>query len=148
MDVGDPNVRALAIPVEYSIIPLRDMADVINHPMHGAVGALVIQPPGSEWFARRFDAVATVRYPGPDGKPRQFRELVLVAQDDVPFFSDDHRFRCEIGRLQLRRGAAEPRGAVMTQRTPGGKAFNMRSEPLWARFGIGPHRRGSHGRPQ
>lgn len=60
-----------ARPIEFGVIPLTDEADVIKHPAHGAIGALVIEPQCSEFKVEKVtdrhgekesNAVATVTW--------------------------------------------------------------------------------------
>jgi hypothetical protein len=43
------NNRPVEDPVEFGIVGLRDMGDVIKHSSHGAIGALVVEPQCSSW---------------------------------------------------------------------------------------------------
>lgn len=124
-------------PVEFGIVGLRDMGDVIKHSSHGAIGALVVEPQCSSWIEDAdTQASATVEHwdpirdgerficgPRPD-KPQQFREFVLLYQDDLS--------------LQ-RNGLPIPnlRNADDSEDT-GQKAFNYRTEPIWSRLGADP----------
>jgi hypothetical protein len=118
-------------PIEFGAIALRDMADVIKHSSHGAVGALVIEPKGASWRtdleASRNDhsvASATVDYTDGKGAKRRFRDFVVVYQDDVSL---------------RQRDTALPnlRNADDAEDT-GHKAFNYRTEPQWARLRAAP----------
>ena len=125
-------------PVEFGIVGLRDMGDVIKHSSHGAIGALVVEPRCSSWVEdANTKASATIEYWEPiknrDGRtscgPRpvnrqRFREFVLLYQDDLS--------------LQ-RNGFPMPnlRNADDAEDT-GQKAFNYRTEPIWARLGADP----------
>ena len=118
-------------PIEFGAIALRDMADVIKHSSHGAIGALVIEPKGAQWqtdleqgINQQSNAAATVRYVDAAGKPRQFREFVVLYQDDLSLQQNGQPMP------NLRNGDdAEDTGQ---------KAFNYRSEPIWARLGATP----------
>jgi hypothetical protein len=114
--------------IEFGVVALQDQADVIKHASHGAVGALVVEPEGSTWEtdcqilkkADCLDAAATVTQK--DGK--KFRELVVIYQDD----------------LSLRRNG-EPLPNLRNgddAEDSGQKAFNYKTEPLWARLGADP----------
>lgn len=125
------NGRRKFTPIEFGAAVLRDASDVIKGSSHGAVGALVIEPQGSRSGDRtagcgpdtsatdRTDASATIC--SADGKPL-FREFVLLYQDDVS---------------AMRFGQALPnlRGGDDVEDS-GQKAFNYRTEPLWARQGV------------
>lgn len=124
-------------PVEYGIVNLRNMADVINHGMHGGIGALVIEPPDAVWSTDPgTDAQARVRFTAVDSTVQTFRELVLLFQDDLGLHSDDATFWDTDG---LNSGTAlrNIKGVDDFQDT-GLKAFNYRTEPLWARLGLPP----------
>ncbi|MEO6661151.1 MAG: hypothetical protein ABIN44_12735 [Burkholderiaceae bacterium] len=126
-----------AAPVEFGAIGLRDMADVVKHSSHGAIGSLVIEPQCSiSTPDAGKNAIATVTHWEPKKvggvsqcgpKPvnaKLFREFVLMYQDDVSLQQNGSAM------ANLRNGDdAEDSGQ---------KAFNYRSEPLWARLGADP----------
>ncbi|WP_438022830.1 copper oxidase [Sorangium sp. So ce233] len=124
--------------VEYGAINLRDMADVVNHGMHGAIGALIIEPKGATW---RTDpgtrAQAEVTFTDVYGYTRSFREFVVVYQDEVGMHSDDPRFKCVDGGLNCGTAIRNYDGEDDAEDT-GHEAFNYRTEPLWGRLGIPP----------
>lgn len=136
--VLDDNFHPKEAPVEFGIVGLKDMGDVIKHSSHGAIGALVVEPQCSQWKEdANTVASATVEHWEPiqqnDGKsicgsrpakPQYFREFVLLYQDDLS--------------LQ-RNGLPLPnlRNADDAEDT-GQKAFNYRTEPIWARLGADP----------
>lgn len=117
-------------PIEFGALPLTSFGDVIKHPAHGAIGALVIGPAGSEVCAsahaderaadRATDTSATLCQAG---KPL-YRDFVLVLQDAV-----DAKIKGD--RVPNLKGAEEPDDY-------GIKAVNYRSEPLWGRRGGDP----------
>lgn len=130
-DDGRRALEGAPAPIEFGAIALRDMADVIKHSSHGAVGALVIEPLGAQWDtdleANRNDrstASATVKYRDAKGVQRMFRDFVVVYQDDVSLRQKDTA-------LPNLRNADDAEDT-------GHKAFNYRSEPLWARLGAEP----------
>ncbi|KYF54129.1 copper oxidase [Sorangium cellulosum] len=124
--------------VEYGVINLRDMADVVNHGMHGAVGALVVEPKGATW---RTDpgtrAQAEVTFTDEHRATRSFKEFVIVYQDEVALHSDDPKFQCDDESLNCGT-ALRNYGAADDAEETGHKAFNYRTEPFWARRGIKP----------
>ncbi len=68
---GDLTVRKgkmIRTPIEFGVIPLTDQADVIKHPAHGAIGALVIEPQCSETevTSQGQEAMATVTWWEPE----------------------------------------------------------------------------------
>lgn len=129
----DSNGRQLSTPIEFGAIPLRDMADVIKHPSHGAIGALVIEPAGVDVTRdvktdcqlkpdkACLNAAATVFTP--DGKPI-FREFVVLYQNDISL----QQFGQPVPNLRNGDDAEDS----------GQKGFNYRTEPLWARLGASP----------
>ncbi|AUX24445.1 multicopper oxidase [Sorangium cellulosum] len=127
-----------AKPVEFGAINLRDMADVVNHGMHGAIGALIVEPEGATW---RTDpgthAQADVSFTDAYGYTRSFRELVVVYQDEVGMHSGERRFQCVDAGLNCGTALRNYDGEDDAEDT-GHKAFNYRSEPFWARLGIPP----------
>ncbi|WP_395844648.1 copper oxidase [Cystobacter fuscus] len=148
---GSATRRGVYTPVEFGIVNLRNMADVVNHGMHGGIGALIVEPPNAIWTTDvGTDAQARVKYPVGGGqhddeddddddkavRTETFRELVLVFQDDLGLHSSQERFwdtkprnsgtaLCNIGDTD----DAEDSGQ---------KAFNYHTEPLWARLGLPP----------
>jgi manganese oxidase len=118
------------LPIEFGALPLSSFGDVIKHPAHGLIGALVIGPKGSyrcnsdderENIAdKNTDLSATMCTV--DGK--KYRDFVVVLQDAV-----DAKINGDaVANLK---GAEEPDDY-------GIKAANYRSEPLWARRGGDP----------
>jgi hypothetical protein len=127
-----------SIAVEYGAINLRDMADVVNHGTQSALGALIIEPKGATWKTDPgTQAQATVSFQDKDGEQRKFREFVLLYQDELGLHPDDPRFQCEDPRFQCGT-ALLTYGATEDAEESGHKAFNLRTEPLWARLGIRP----------
>lgn len=139
--------RIVGIPHEFGAIPLQDMGDVIKHASHGAIGALIIEPQCSVWkeTTSRSRAEVDVSYwkpepvigrhgkhlkrhvcpetePAPEsGLLYRFKELVLLYQDNLSVQQHGQPMP------NLRNGDdAEDSGQ---------KAFNYRTEPLWARLG-------------
>jgi manganese oxidase len=126
-------------PIEFGVVSLTDMADVIKHPSHGAIGALVIEPQGAR-FSRPTDAILAKRYEenkcGPDTKTKAsatvcsadfnplFREFVLLYQD----YLNLQQFGQPMHNLRNGDDAEDS----------GQKAFNYSMEPLWARLGLSP----------
>lgn len=109
------------IPIEFGAVNLFDRADSIKHTSHGAVGGLIIEPEGStvEYPFKNSMATADIRK---DGK-LLFRDFMLIYQDDLSV-----QYRNQ--PLQNLRGGDDSEDS-------GHKAFNYRSEPFWARLGLG-----------
>ena len=128
--VLDEKGKQIDSPMEFGALPLSSFGDVIKHPAHGLIGALVIGPKGSyrcnsddtrENVAdKNTDLSATICTA--DGK--KYRDFVVVLQDAV-----DAKINGDaVANLK---GAEEPDDY-------GIKAANYRSEPLWARRGGNP----------
>lgn len=111
-------------PIEFGVVALRDMADVIKHSSHGAIGALVIEPEGSTW-AEDGNSKASMAITTADGK--KFQEFVVIYQDDLSlqWYQDKDK---HLGALPNLRNADDAEDT-------GQKAFNYRTEPIWARLG-------------
>jgi manganese oxidase len=117
--------------LELGALPLRSFGDVIKHAAHGAIGALVIGPKGSEVCKSndpaelaadaQSDLSATVC---DANKQPLYRDFVMVLQDAVDAKKDGWR-------LSNLKGAEEPDDY-------GVKAINYRNEPLWGRRGGDP----------
>ncbi len=128
LDAGGVQRRS---PVEFGVVPLSSFGDVVKHPAHGAVGALVIGPEGSRACnaANRAERDADRRsytsasICGKDGE-HLYRDFVLVLQDAV-----DAKIKGDL--VPNLKGAEEPDDY-------GIKAVNYRSEPIWARRGGDP----------
>ena len=117
-------------PLELGALPIRSFGDVIKHPSHGLIGAMVIGPAGSRVCAdNRFarDAAGrALRHPTRlsaeicDSQERKLHvDHVLVFQDSVNALHGD----LPVHNLS---GAEEPDDYGM-------KALNYRTDPLWGR---------------
>ncbi|WP_437594947.1 copper oxidase [Sorangium sp. So ce1000] len=125
-------------PVELGAVNLKDMADVVNHPRQGAVGALIVEPQDAVWYpSRNSRAAAQVKYRDEFGSEIWFREFVVVYQDEVGLRSDQPAFHCLNPALNCGSALANVFGLPGPDFT-GHKAFNYRAEPIWARLGVGP----------
>ncbi|PTL85977.1 copper oxidase [Vitiosangium sp. GDMCC 1.1324] len=134
---ASPIRRGIYTPVEFGIVNLRNMADVVNHGMHGGIGALIIEPPDATWTTDSgTDAQARVRHTNVAGQSETFRELVLLYQDDLGLHSTQSQFWDTDG---LNSGTALRNiSGIDDSQDTGLKAFNYRTEPLWARLGVPP----------
>lgn len=113
--------RQFAEPVEYGAINLMS-SDRIKQTSKGAIAAMIIEPLGSTWIEDA-DSRASATVSLADGQSG-FREHVLIFQDDL--------------NLQ-QNGKAVPNAAQAEDPEDSGqKAFNYKSEPLWARMGFAP----------
>ena len=129
--VNNFNGQIAAVPIEFGATNLRDMGDSIKHASHGAIGSLIIEPQGSNWSdaysaSNRTKAEANILGPN---NTLLFREFVAVYQDDVSPRKYDPA---------AMNGASEALrniGGEDDSEDTGFKAFNYRSEPIWARLG-------------
>ncbi|UQA59335.1 copper oxidase [Polyangium aurulentum] len=138
--IGKPGTKEIlsATPIEFGSCNLRDMADVVNHGMHGAIGALIVEPQGASWTPDAgTEAQANVSFKDAKGVAQSFRELVVVYQDEVGMHSDDPRFQCADRDLNCGTAIRNIFGEDDAEDS-GHKAFNYRSEPIWARLGVRP----------
>jgi manganese oxidase len=134
----DPNQHHPEKPVEFGVVGLTDMGDVIKHSSHGAVGALVVEPEDTvsdetcgdnkKQYVKTTQLMKDIcrkdAKPRPDGqKVPLFREFVVIYQDDLSL---------QQGGLPL----PNLRAADDAEDT-GQKAFSYGAEPLWARVGAG-----------
>ncbi len=124
------QVKPVLTPVEYGVAAIQDFGDVIKHPSHGAVGALVVEPAGATIAtdcdimpdkSKCSNAAATIAMKNKDGKDESFREFVVVYQDDVSLFQNG---------VPLANVSGEDDSEDSGQR-----AFSYHMEPLWARIG-------------
>jgi hypothetical protein len=117
----NPNGARTATPIEYGAINLTDYGDIMKHGSHGAVGVVVIEPKGATWtVSAKSNADADVK----DSLGNLlFKEFVVVYQDDVNLMAANGN----PVRNYTNDEDAEDSGA---------KAFNYKTEPLWARLGF------------
>jgi hypothetical protein len=119
----DSQGNPIAAPVEFGATNLRDMADVIKHSSHGAVGSLIIEPSGSTWAT---DAGSNASADIKDAAGNLlFREFVTIYQDDLS--------------VQQNGIALKNFGGEDDSEDSGGKGLNYRTEPIWARLGLQAH---------
>jgi len=122
--INNLGTQFVAVPIEFGATNLRDMADVIKHSSHAAIGALVIEPQGSKWtdnYSATRPSKAQADIVGADNR-LIFREFVTLYQDDLSVLK---------GGVPLKNIGGED-----DSEDTGFKAFNYRSEPLWARLGL------------
>lgn len=108
-------------PIEFGATGLRDMADVLKHSSHGAIGTLIVEPKGSHWS---YPSLAKHTADVFSGRRRLFRDFAVLHQDD----------------LSLQRGtqALCNLGGTDDAEDSGQKAINYRMEPFGARLGLPP----------
>ncbi|HET7786788.1 MAG TPA: hypothetical protein VFL36_12520 [Myxococcales bacterium] len=127
----NPDTSRTATPVEFGIVNLMP-ADPIKQPSKGAIGALVIEPPGTcpaptkganDACGEDAASRAQARFPG------KYREFVLMYQNAV----------------NLRRGTGTATDPALPQvaqaedpEDSANTAFNYRTEPIWKRMGYEP----------
>jgi manganese oxidase len=134
----DAQGKPLGAPIELGAIGLRDMGDVIKHSSHGAIGSMIIEPFGSNWtIVGNSKATADVKN---SAGAVLFREFVSIYQDDLSL-----QTTFPFPDFNGRRAALNSGNAMMNIRggddseDSGQKAFNYRTEPIWARgFGLPP----------
>jgi manganese oxidase len=117
-------------PIEFGAINLSS-SDPIKHSNKGAIGALIVEPLGSSWtedLTSRASATVT------KADHSQFREFVLLFQDDINFRYADGR------PVPLTAKEEDPEDS-------GQKALNYRTEPNWLRLRYEPDSplNGGHG---
>jgi hypothetical protein len=118
------------IPIEFGATGLRDMGDVIKHSSHGAIGSLIIEPQGSTWndaYSLPHPSKAQADIFGANNT-LLFREFVVLYQDDLSVKQYDSSWTTGTPLMNV--------GGEDDSEDTGFKAFNYRSEPLWARLGL------------
>jgi manganese oxidase len=130
----DPATRMLTPePAEFGAVNLLP-SDRIKHGMKGAVGGLIVQPPGSTWVedaempgcgepGNPACSRAVARVTGPGGT---FREFVVFFQNDLNFLDGHGNVIPNFGTVGE---DSEETGWV---------AFNYRTEPMWVRMAYHP----------
>ncbi|MEW6208866.1 MAG: copper oxidase [Acidobacteriota bacterium] len=113
--------RLVATPIEFGVVNLMP-SDPIKNSNKGTLAALVVEPRGSTWTTDSGSrASATVTPPNASS----FREFVLFFQNDI--------------NLRFGNGSPVPTVAQDEDAEDSGhKAFNYRTEPMWARLGYPP----------
>ncbi|HJQ34624.1 MAG TPA: hypothetical protein VJ866_20755 [Pyrinomonadaceae bacterium] len=117
-----PNGVRTATPIEYGTINLTDYGDIMKHGSHGAIGTLVIEPQGATWTLPVPDSNATADVVA---GTNVFREFVLSYQDDLNIQASDG--------TPIRNYIDDE-----DSEDSGMKAFNYRTDPIWARLGFLP----------
>jgi hypothetical protein len=117
-----------AFAIEFGATGLTS-SDPIKHSNKGALGAMIIEPVGTQWTLDQDSNLKTTRASAvvtyPDGSDKRFHEFVAIIQDDVNLqFVDDK----PVANLDV---DDDPENS-------GQKAINYRTEPLWFRGGWDP----------
>ncbi|MDO5338004.1 MAG: multicopper oxidase domain-containing protein [Eubacteriales bacterium] len=106
---------------EYGACILQSFGDMRNHRYHGLFGAVIVEPPGAQWyrnFTRRKDTYAeqaVITAPGVES----FREFVVFIQNGI-------RLLDAAGNLI--QTAVEDEGEALDAEDTGEKGYNYRSE--------------------
>ncbi|HLL73526.1 MAG TPA: hypothetical protein VK363_18945 [Pyrinomonadaceae bacterium] len=116
-----PEGSRIATPIEYGAVNLTDYGDIMKHGSHGAIGMLVIEPQGAKWSTSANSNAEALVYDPATGK--FFKEFVVLYQDDVIMKAPNGN--------PVRNYLAEE-----DSEDSGKKAFNYKTEPIWARFGF------------
>jgi hypothetical protein len=123
--------QIVGVPIEFGATGLRDIGDVIKHASHGAGGMLIIEPKDVQWksdfsynngFRGASNTSASIFDPESRRDVILFREHVVMYQDDLSVLQNG---------VPLKNIGGED-----DAEDSGFKAFNYRSEPLWARLGL------------
>jgi hypothetical protein len=114
-----------ATPVEYGTINLTDYGDIMKHGMHGAIGTIIIEPQGATWtLPQNSNAQADVTVGN-----HTFREFVINYQDDLNMLGPTNESMTQFLPVRNLIGEEDAEDSGM-------KAFNYRTEPIWARLGF------------
>lgn len=119
-------ITGQGVPIEFGATGLMS-SDPIKHGNKGAVGALIIEPRGSDWTEDTTSRASANVFTDATKTTLRFREFVTVFQNDI----------------NLRRGegdgVAVPNLAEAEDPEDSGqKAVNYRTEPMWKRLGFEP----------
>ena len=154
------NQKDLFVPAEFGAAALRNLADPIKGSSHGAIGMIIIEPKdtcvispksgdlksapaalssaeveeykkagyctsaaGNDAQLQFYRSKATADIRNASNQKTLFRDFALLYQDDVSLLQGD------VPLANLRGGD--------DSEDSGGKAFNYKTEPLWARIGAG-----------
>lgn len=119
------------VPIEFGASGLRDMGDVLKHASHGAGGMLIIEPKDVKWksdFSYNNGARGASNTSANIFDPEARRDVILF-REHVVMYQDD------LSVLQNGVPLKNIGGEDDAEDT-GFKAFNYRSEPLWARMNL------------
>jgi hypothetical protein len=126
-----------ATPIEFGATNLQS-SDRIEHASKGAIGALIIEPPGAQ--ITEFDPFRRSMANITGGTEGTFREFVMVFQNDVNMRTDQSLGRiCDPYSSITGPGyPVENLGCMEDAEDTGQKAINYRTEPLWKRMQHAP----------
>lgn len=106
---------------EYGACIIQSFGDMRSHRYHGLFGAVIVEPPGAEWyrnFTRKKDSFAeqaVITAPGVEN----FREYVLFIQNGIRLLDEEGN---------LIQTALEDNGEPVDAEDTGEKGYNYRSE--------------------
>lgn len=106
---------------EYGACIIQSFGDMRNHRYHGLFGAVIVEPPGAEWYRNfttkkdSFAEQAVITAPGEE----RFREYVLFIQNGIRLLDADGN---------LIQTAAEDNGGPVDAEDTGEKGYNYGSE--------------------
>ncbi len=116
---------------EYGACIIQSFGDMRNHRYHGLFGAVIVEPPGAEWyrnFSRKKDSFAeqaVITAPGTES----FREYVLFIQNGIRLLDAEGN---------LIQTAAGDNGEPVDAEDTGEKGYNYRSERFANRLARDP----------
>ena len=121
VDIDPVDGSRHATPIEYGAVNLTDYGDIMKHGSHGAIGMMVIEPQGATWSTpANSNAEAVVMDKA--GTPL-FKEFNVLYQDDLNMKAPNgNPVRNYVGEED--------------SEDSGMKAFNYKTEPIWARLGF------------
>lgn len=106
---------------EYGVCIIQSFGDMRNHRYHGLFGAVIVEPPGAEWYRNftwkkdSFAEQAVITAPGVEN----FREYVLFIQNGIRLLDAEGN---------LIQTALEDNGEPVDAEDTGEKGYNYRSE--------------------
>lgn len=116
---------------EYGACIIQSFGDMRNHRYHGLFGAVIVEPPGAEWyrnFTRKKDCFAEQAVITAPGK-ENFREYVLFIQNGIRLIDAEGN---------LIQTAAEDNGEPVDDEDTGEKGYNYASERFANRLAKDP----------
>lgn len=116
---------------EYGACIIQSFGDMRNHRYHGLFGAVIVEPPGAEWYRNftgkkdSFAEQAVITAPGEEN----FREFVLFIQNGIRLLDAEGNI------IQT---AAEDNGEPVDAEDTGEKGYNYKSERFANRLARDP----------
>ncbi|NOU22057.1 MAG: hypothetical protein HOO93_09745, partial [Methyloglobulus sp.] len=120
-------------PIEFGAVALRDFGDVIKHPSHGVIGMLIVEPKNATWKLIDQDSLTGKKLPE---EKVSATKAIVTPENAEPFYEFAVLMQDDLSLHQHKQAMPNHRMADDAEDT-GQKAFNYRSEPLWARNGVG-----------